>query len=217
MTVARIFHTEGPGSHLLLRSRRTVRRYRSEMPSQAGLERIFETVAQAPSAHNRQPWRFRVIRDPSRKAELAIAMGTRLATDRRNDGDPEDAIAADVARSFKRINEAPVLILVALTRREMDAYPDPDRERAEYVMAVQSTAMAAQNLLLAAHIEGLGACWLCAPLFCPAEVRAALALPEDWEPQGLVTLGYPLKAASDKPRKALNDFVVFDADPSART
>ena len=50
-------------------------------------------------------------------------------------------------------------------------------------MAVQSTAMAVQNMLLLAHAEGLAACWMCAPLFCPDTVRAALDLPADWQPQ----------------------------------
>src|ERR1700704_3659263 len=61
----------------------------------------------------------------------------------------------------------------------MAPYPDPRRAQAEYLMAVQSVAMAVQNLLLAAHAEGLGACWMCAPLFCGEAVRAALALPAD--------------------------------------
>ena len=45
--------------------------------------------------------------------------------------------------------------------------------------------------LRAAHAEGLGACWLCAPLFVPDLVRRTLALPADWEPQGLLTVGWP--------------------------
>jgi nitroreductase len=58
-------------------------------------------------------------------------------------------------------------------------------------MAVQGTAMAVQNLLLAAHVAGLGACWMGAPLFCPDTVGETLDLPADWEPQALITLGWP--------------------------
>ena len=57
-------------------------------------------------------------------------------------------------------------------------------------MATQSVAMAGQNLLLAAQAEGLGACWMCAPLFCPDVVRAQLDLPEEWQAQGLIACGY---------------------------
>ena len=58
-------------------------------------------------------------------------------------------------------------------------------------MAIQSTAMATQNLLLAAHAEGLGACIMCAPLFCPAVVAKVLAAPPAWHAQSLVTIGLP--------------------------
>jgi nitroreductase len=75
-------------------------------------------------------------------------------------------------------------------------------------MAIQSVAMAAQNLLLMAHVEGLGACWLCAPLFCQETVREALGLPDDYEPQGLIALGYP-DETRDKTRKPLTTRVVF--------
>jgi F420 biosynthesis protein FbiB-like protein len=134
-------------------------------------------------------------------------MGDRLTQDRKRDGDADDVIRADVERSYRRIVEAPVVIVVALTLADMDRYPDEARSRAEYLMAVQSTAMATQNLLLAAHAEGLGACWMCAPLFCPDTVRTALNLPANWEPQGLLTIGYAAKPGKLKPRRPLNAFV----------
>jgi F420 biosynthesis protein FbiB-like protein len=90
---------------------------------------------------------------------------------------------------------------VCLTLEEMDRYPDEKRVRAELMMAVQSTGMAAQNLLLAAHAEGLGGCWMCAPLFCPDAVHAALALPPEWQPQGLILLGRPAEPGRARSRK----------------
>ena len=88
-------------------------------------------------------------------------------------------------------------------RRDMDRYPDDRRNTAEYLMAVQSTAMAAQNLLLAAHCEGLGACVMCAPLFCPGSVAEGLSLPSEWKPQMLVTIGVPANAGKIRPRLPL--------------
>jgi F420 biosynthesis protein FbiB-like protein len=118
-------------------------------------------------------------------------MGRRLRDDLVADGLRPEVIERDVGRSYQRITQAPALILVCLTLAEMDSYPDPERQQKEWLMAVQSTAMAGQNLLLAAHALHLGACWMCAPLFCPGTVTETLNLPPDWQPQGLITLGYP--------------------------
>jgi nitroreductase len=85
----------------------------------------------------------------------------------------------------------------------MDNYSDEKRSKNEYVMAVQSVAMAGQNLLLAAHAEGLGACWLCAPLFAPEAVHGALEMPQSWEPQGLILIGYAAEQGRTKDRMSL--------------
>ena len=75
-------------------------------------------------------------------------------------------------------------------------------------MAVQSVAMAVQNLLLAAHAEGLGACWMCAPLFCAEIVCRALDLPADWEPQALITLGYPGIGGKPAARRPVSELIL---------
>ena len=188
----------------LATGRRSIRRYKSTAVPDATLARILEAARWAPSAHNRQPWRFAILERFHLKDRLARAMGERLRRDRLADGDPVEAIDQDVARSYARITGAPVVIAVALDMSDMDRYPD-DRQRAERTMAVQSTAMATQNLLLAAHAEGLGACWMCAPLFCPDVVAEALALPERWEPQAIVTLGEAAAAGKPATRRPIED------------
>jgi coenzyme F420-0:L-glutamate ligase/coenzyme F420-1:gamma-L-glutamate ligase len=197
----------------LVAGRRSIRRYRPAPVDPALVERLLSAAAWAPSAHNRQPWRFAVIEEAAGKARLAAAMGERLRADRLADGDPPLDVERDVARSHARITEAPLLILVCLSLAERDRYPDERRRQAEHLMAVQSTAMATQNLLLAAHVEGLGAAILCAPLFCPETVKAALELPADWDPQGLVTLGSPANGGKPAVRRPLAE-VVWRAAPA---
>ncbi len=191
----------------LARSRRSIRRYEPREIPQSTLDALLEAAIWAPSAHNRQPWRFAVVRGTSRE-RLALAMGARLRSDLERDGAPPDVIAADVARSYERLTSAPAVIVLCLTMVDMDTYPDARRQQHEWTMAVQSVAMAGQNLLLAAHAHGLGACWMCAPLFCPDVVQAALDLPTDWQPQGLITLGYPAQTR-DKTRLPMTDKVVW--------
>ncbi|MFP4323098.1 MAG: nitroreductase family protein [Anaerolineales bacterium] len=175
----------------LLRTRRSIRRYTDQPVPPSLVQSLLEAAIWAPSAHNRQPWRFAVIAQSATKDALARAMGARLRADLQADAVPEDVIQADVSRSYARLTGAPVLICLCLSMEDMDDYPDPVRQGHEWTMAVQSTAMAGQNLLLAAHDAGLGACWMCAPLFVPDILREVLNLPAVWHPQGLITLGYP--------------------------
>jgi coenzyme F420-0:L-glutamate ligase / coenzyme F420-1:gamma-L-glutamate ligase len=198
----------------LFADRRSIRRYAASPVPDDVIRTVLTAAIAAPSAHNRQPWRFVVVQEPSAQAALATAMGGRLREARLRDGDSVEAIDADVARSYARLTGAPVLVLICLTMADMDRYPDTARSACERTMAVQGTAMATQNLLLAAHAVGLGACWMCAPLFCPDTVAATLRLPADWEPQGLVTLGYPAETGKPFRRRALADVVRYE---SART
>lgn len=192
----------------LLLTRRSLRRYRPAPVPRALIEQLLTAAIWAPSAHNRQPWRFAVVQDNAQKEHLARSMGQQLRHDLEADSAPQAVIDADVSRSYDRITAAPVLVLVCLTMADMDTYPDEKRSRAEYFMAAQSVAMAGQNLLLAAHEAGLGACWMCAPLFCPQVVQAALDLPPDWQPQGLITMGYPAQQR-EKTRRPLEASVLW--------
>lgn len=194
--------------YAIIKSRRSVRRYTEQPIAPELVQRLLEAAIWAPSAHNRQPWRFAVLSAPEARRKLAAMMGEKLRADLTADGAAPDAIERDVSRSYSRISGAPLAIAVCLSMADMDRYPDERRSEAEYIMAVQSVAMAVQNLLLAAHAEGLGACWMCAPLFCPEVVREALSLPEDWQPQALITLGYPA-TVRESSRHALETRVLW--------
>jgi coenzyme F420-0:L-glutamate ligase/coenzyme F420-1:gamma-L-glutamate ligase len=174
-----------------LAERRSIRSYLPNPVPPDLIEQLLTAACWAPSAHNRQPWRFAVITDQQCKHRLAQAMGDKLRIDLGSDQLSAEIIEKDVTRSYERITNAPLLILICLSMRHMDSYPDVVRGQREWVMAVQSVAMAGQNLLLAAHAVGLAACWMCAPLFCPDVVCQTLDLPLDWQPQALITIGYP--------------------------
>lgn len=179
----------------LIRSRRSIRHYTDQPVSSHLIDQLLEAATRAPSSHNSQPWRFVVITTSSMKAQLADRMGERLRADRLRANDRVEQIDRDVTRSRGRITSAPVVIIACLSIDSDDHY--------ERLMAIQSVAASIQNLLLAAHDVGLGACWMAAPLYCPDVVRDVLQLPDDWDAQALITIGY---AANDGRRKGRVDF-----------
>jgi coenzyme F420-0:L-glutamate ligase / coenzyme F420-1:gamma-L-glutamate ligase len=204
-----MFRPPAPDGADVLRTRRSIRRYLERPVPRDVLENLLEAATCAPSAHNTQPWRFAVVTARAGKERLARSMGERLHADRTCDGDPPEVIAQDVARSFARITTAPVVVVVCLTTEDLDRYPDARRHAAEHQMAVQGVGMAMQNMLLAASAAGLGAAVMCAPLFCPDTVRAACDLPMAWEPQALVTIGYPANDGKPSRRRPLADIVRY--------
>jgi coenzyme F420-0:L-glutamate ligase / coenzyme F420-1:gamma-L-glutamate ligase len=190
-------------------TRRSLRRYQQDRPVEREIiEAILTAGTWSPSAHNRQPWRFAVLQAVASKQKLARAMGARLRHDLEADAVPEEVIAKDVNRSYDRLTSAPILVVLCLSMVDMDTYSDDTRNHNEYIMAIQSTAMAGQNILLAAHAHKLGACWMCAPLFCPDVVRDVLDLPDDWQAQGIITMGYPAQER-DRTREPLETRVLW--------
>ncbi len=82
-----------------IRARRSMRRYTDQPVDRATIKAILNTAMHAPSAHNRQPWRFAVVTSPEAKARLASGMGERLRADRLAEGSSPDDVEVDVSRS----------------------------------------------------------------------------------------------------------------------
>lgn len=194
----------------LLRTRRSTRRFLPEPVPTEVIQRLVETACHAPSAHNSQPWRFKVITSERVKSCLAEAMGRDFRRDLAADGVAEEQIAAQLERSRSRILGAPVVIILCMDMTGTAAYPDSRRLAAERMMAVQSVAAAGTQLLLSAHAEGLGAVWVCSPLFAPQTVREVLELPLQWEPQAMYFVGLPAEEPRPKHLKTLAEIALFE-------
>ena len=191
-----------------LRERRSVRKYLARPVPQAVIEEVLLAAGWAPSAHNAQPWRFVVLAGPSVKQELAEAMAESWAVDMAKDG---LKIEADKRRiSVERFATAPVLILACLTMDGMRKFSDKKRQNCERDLAMQSLGAALENMLLAAHAMGLGACWFCAPGFCKENVRKVLKIPDDVESEALIAMGYPAEKPPVPPKKLLDDYCFRD-------
>jgi coenzyme F420-0:L-glutamate ligase/coenzyme F420-1:gamma-L-glutamate ligase len=195
--------------HDFLRTRRSIRRFNPDPVPDRVIQNILATATYAPSAHNRQPWRFVVVTDKSVQTQLADDMARDFQRDLANDGVSAEKIQAQVKRSKERITSAPVAILLCLDMSEMDSYPDEKRHKAEYMMAVQSVAAAGLQLLLAAHAEGLGGVWACWPLFAQETIQNTLNLSETWEPQAMFFVGYPDFIPKIRDRKRVENVSLF--------
>ena len=194
-----------------LEGRRSIRSYQDRPVPEELLAEVMGAARHAPSPHHSAPWRFAVLTGPESKAVLANAMANRWREDLSADGVGEQEIELEVAKSQRRISGAPVVVVGSLYLEPLDSYPDPHRQQAETLMAAHSLGAALQNIMLAAHTRGLASCWMCAPVFCPDVVRAALRLPEELIPHALVTIGYAAKPPPSRRRPRLDEIVTLRA------
>ncbi len=195
--------------HQFLRTRRSTRRFLPDTVPTDTVERILETATFAPSAHDKQPWRFVVVASPESRAKLAKAVTEKFRHDMANAGGSEKEIQERVERTIRRTKEAPVIIILCRDITRVNDQPDAVTRQAEITMARQSVAVAGLQLLLAAHAEGLGGAWICWPLFAPAEICSALEFSLDWEPQGMVFLGTPDENPPTPERKPIQEIVKY--------
>jgi coenzyme F420-0:L-glutamate ligase/coenzyme F420-1:gamma-L-glutamate ligase len=119
-------------------------------------------------------------------------------------GAPKSEIEMRAERSMRRLDEAPVVILLC---RDVTAIRKDEPE--EVTMAIQSVAACGLQLLLAAHAEGLGGNWICWPLYAQEAAREVLNLPNTWEPQGMFILGYAEGTPREKVLMPLQEMVRY--------
>jgi coenzyme F420-0:L-glutamate ligase/coenzyme F420-1:gamma-L-glutamate ligase len=191
-----------------IKDRRSIRKYKAKPILKELVQEVLSAAAWAPSAHNAQPWRFIVLSEDSSKRGLAKVMAKAWAKDLTKDGQKinDEMFQARV----ERFGSAPVLILACLTMENMTPQPDQKRRNVEGDLAMQSLGAAMQNLLLAAHAKGLGACWFCAPAFCRETVKKYLEIPKEVEPQALIAMGYPAEKPESPLRKGLDEVCFKD-------
>ena len=163
-----------------IRTRQSIRRYRPDPVPDGVLNRVLDAMRLAPSAGNKQPWRFVVVKDASTREQVAEACARQTW-----------------------MAQAPVI--VAACGWEKRAYS----QMGGYWNALPvDVTIAFDHLTLAAAAEGLGTCWIGS--FVEEEVRRVLAIPEEVTVIALTPLGYHDVPPAPKTRKELSEIVCYE-------
>lgn len=194
----------------ILRQRRSVRHYTSEPVPALVIAQLVEAASYAPSAGNRQDWEFTIVTSDAAKEAMAGAVRQCWA---ELLSDPDASGAAEglreYARHFDWFARAPVVIAVS-TKRPDAFFSALCGEAAGSVQGgAASAAMAAQNLMLAAHAMGLGTCCLTGPLAAGNRLKEILKLGNRRELVCLITLGYPAQEAVAPGRKLVGEIMRY--------
>jgi nitroreductase len=145
-----------------IKNRRSIRKFTADPVEERVLkDLVLEAGIWAPSGGNAQSWRFLVITDPKILNKLKLVSPGLLGT-----LNSAIVICQDLACALQKGGELGVKNL-----------------------SLMDTAMAAQNIMLAAHAIGLGTCPIAS--FHPEAVRRIIGLPAHVYPQLLISVGFP--------------------------
>jgi nitroreductase len=170
-----------------IKSRRSVRSYKSEALSKGIFQAIIEAGCYAPTGHNGQPWHFSAVQSRGILEEVNTKAKQVMS------GVPVDWIqnigknqAVDIT------HRAPALILISCKKGAVSGPAD--------------CAAAMENMMIAAESLGIGSCWMgfINFIFNDAEMMKKLGVPEGYEPQQAAVFGYPEGEKKSAPARNLD-------------
>jgi nitroreductase len=200
----------------VIRGRRSIRKYKDQPIPREAIAAILDAARLAPTGENYQPWEFIVITDKKLITEIGLigaqASGRRFLQEFLR-GDLEKRFAAVPPEKREKIIKkliegrvsgfvatAPVVIAVcSVGFAGVDNGPD--------------CAAATENLLLAAHALGLGACWVIGPTKDARDLRkvkALLGVPNQVHVPYVLSVGFPDESPNPRPRKPVSEIVYYN-------
>lgn len=163
----------------LVAERYSCRSYKPVAPGRGILLEVLESARMAPSACNRQPWKFILI-------------------DRPDDTAGRDAVARSYSRAW--IETAPAYIIACGIPSQAWVRPFDNVNH-----TLVDLSIAVEHICLSATAHSLGTCWVCN--FDPEILKSGLGLGEELLPVAIIPIGYPADTEPEKKRKTPEEII----------
>jgi len=173
-----------------IQNRRSIRKYKNQPVEEEKLLKILDCGRLAPSDSNTQPWNFIIVRSEEMRTKVA-----------------------HVSHEQDWMLGAPVFIVCVADIRVAtnDTGPLHINEETPGIAPKQiilDTAIAGENIVLAAESLGLGTCWV--SWYVQDEIRPVLDIPSDKYVVAIITLGYPDQTPKQRPRRSLEEVIRYE-------
>jgi nitroreductase len=171
-----------------IKTRRSIRKYKSDQIPAADLDIILEAIRWAPSWANTQCCEVVVVSDPGKRRKLSEACSP------KNPG-------------TQALLDAPV-VLVMLGKKGVSGHYKGTPVTIHGDWLLFDVGLAMQNLALAAHSRGLGTVDM--GYFDHEKVRTTLEIPGEMSVVAMTPLGYPVDVPKAPSRRDLTEIVSYD-------
>ena len=184
----------------VVEGRRSIRTFLPEPVPEADIKEIIRLGMLAPSAGNRQDWRFLAISNHELKNEIKKLVQEKSEEIAEQAGEEEPEKARDKHTSIL-FADAPlaVVVLTRFFRSKTDemlrqsGYAEAEIDYLRMRPDLQSIGGLIQTMLLAAHNLGYGGCWMVAPNIARHEIEKLLEIRPPWSMAALLAFGQPSK------------------------
>ncbi len=203
----------------LIKSRRSIRKFTDETISDDIIKEIIESACYAPSGCNSQCWKFIAVKNKDMIKKLTDATTAGVREFYKGCKLGEDFIATRINQATFFRN-APLVICVFMTemkyhdQRVTDFLSDKGYTKDEMRMAfgeadILSIGAAVENMLLAIHEKGLGACWMNDPVISSEHICKAFDIPDGESLISVIPVGYPAYSPRAKVLKPLGEVLTI--------
>lgn len=189
-------------------TRRSTRKFLQRNLSKEQINTVLNAARMAPSAKNRQPWRF-IVFGGEHKAELERCMERGLLREETGKSIlPGSRFGIpDAKNTLKVMRQAPILIIVINTNGRSPFIPIDNDGRIAEICDSLSIGAAVQNMLLSAENLGLGTLWIANTCFAYPELTEFLKTDEQLI--GAVAVGYADEFPSARSRKSIDEICEY--------
>ena len=187
--------------------RRSIRKFSAKAVSVEIIKEILEAGRAAPSAKNRQPWKF-IVFGGERKDELLSCMERGIAREEEKPLLPESAKGiADCRNTLWIMKEAPITVVILNTNGKSPFEEINSDDRITEICDTLSIGASVENILLRAAELGIGTLWIANTCYAYPEITEYLNT--DFQLVGAVAMGYAEEKPSARPRKPIEDIIEF--------
>jgi len=187
--------------------RRSIRKYKDQDVPEDLIRKVIKAGAAAPSAKNRQPWKYIVFKGAAKNEMLGVMdKGLDMALAEPSLPEQGKAGVMDAKHTLRIMQGAPVIILVLNTNGQTPFGPPLDIfTHITEICDSLSIGSSIENILLAATEEGLGTLWIANTFYAHEPLRAYLKT--DKQLISAIALGYPDEVPVMRPRKEFEDII----------
>ena len=191
-----------------IETRRSIRKYKPDEVSREVIEQLISAARLAPSAKNRQPWKF-IVYTGTQKDSLLDVMEKSLQKEQTTHSllPQSQSGLPDAFNTLKIMRTAPVIIIVMNTGGISPFEQIDSDSRITEICDTLSIGAAVQNILLRAEELSLGTLWIANTCYAYNDLTDFIG--EKGQLACAIAVGYPDEAPAQRPRKSLSDILEY--------